>query len=92
MNAAGLVLHRLNPWMDLDAASDYSGVPVAELLAAASSGALAATVTHPRRPGEWMVRMDDIDMWVQRRSAPVTSQPPSPAIMQQGRSQRDLTA
>lgn len=73
MNAAGLVLHRLNPWMDLDAAADYSGVPVAELLAAASSGALPATVTHPRRPGDWMVRMDDVDMWAQRRSAPAIS-------------------
>jgi hypothetical protein len=24
-------------------------------------------VTHPRRPGDWMVRMGDVEMWAQRQ-------------------------
>lgn len=67
MNHVSMVLSRVNPWMDLEAAADYCGVPHAELLAAAAKGQLPATVTHPRRPGDWMVRLDDVDLWVTTR-------------------------
>ena len=53
--------------MDLPAAADYSGVPVPELLAAAVHGTLHATLTHPRRPSEWMVRLEDVEHYVQSR-------------------------
>lgn len=69
MNHLSMVLTRVNPWMDLEAAADYSGVSYAELVSAASSGRLAATLTHTRRPGEWMARLDDIDVWLASRTA-----------------------
>lgn len=56
-----------NNWMDLLVAADYVGVTHSELLAAASSGKLAATVTHPRRPGEWMVQMGEVELWARLR-------------------------
>lgn len=67
MFPVSLVLHRLNPWMDLEAAADYSGVAYAELLAAAAQGLLPATRHYPKRPGDWMVTMDDVDVWAETR-------------------------
>ena len=67
MDHVSTVISRANPWMDLEAAADYAGVPFAELLSAATRGLLTATVTHPRRPGEWMVRMDDVDQFAVQR-------------------------
>ncbi len=68
MNQVSMVISRLNPWMDLEAAADYSGLPFAELAAAATKGLLPVTRNHPRRPGDAMVRMDDIDLWVGART------------------------
>ena len=68
VGSVSMVLHRLNPWMDLEAAADYSGITFAELLAAAGQGALPATVTHPQRPGDWMVRMDDLELFSRARN------------------------
>ena len=67
MDHVSSAISRANPWMDLEAAADYVGVPFAELLSAATQGFLTATVTHPRRPGEWLVRMDDVDQFASRR-------------------------
>ncbi len=67
MNHFAMAIARINPWMDLEAAADYSGLPHAELLAAATKGLLPATVTHARRPGDWMVRMDDIELYAAQR-------------------------
>lgn len=68
MNQVSMVISRLNPWMDLEAAADYSGVPFSELAAATTKGLLPVTLDHPRRPGDAMVRMDDIDLWVGTRA------------------------
>ena len=54
MNYAPLLIPA-NNWMDLLVAADYVGVPYAELVAAATKGELDATVTHPQRPGDWVV-------------------------------------
>jgi hypothetical protein len=67
MNYAPL-LRPANNWMDLAVAADYVGVAYSVLLAAATRGDLNATVTHPRRPGEWMVRMGDVELWAQMRA------------------------
>ena len=56
-------------WMDRPAASRYARVPQSRLLSAASQGDLDAVVTHPRRPGEWMVRMHAIDRWLREQVA-----------------------
>jgi hypothetical protein len=66
MNYAPLLLPA-NNWMDLAVAADYVGVAYSVLLAAATRGDLQATVTHPRRPGDWMVRMGDVEMWAQQQ-------------------------
>lgn len=68
MNHLSMVLTRVNPWVDLGVAADYAGVPYAEVLAAACSGSLGATLTHSRRPGEWMIRLDDVDLWLGQRA------------------------
>lgn len=79
MFPVSMVIHRLNPWMDLEAAADYSGVAHAELLVAAAQGLLPATRNHPKRPGDWMVTMDDIDVWVDnRRKAATVPRHPRP--------------
>ena len=57
-----------NNWMDLAFAADYVGAPYAELVAAATKGELDATVTHPARMGDWMVRMGTVEEWARRRS------------------------
>ena len=62
-----------NNWMDLLVAADYVGVTYAELVAAATKGELDATVTHPRRPGDWMVRMGSVESWAERRSRPLSA-------------------
>ena len=62
-----------NNWMDLTVAADYVAVPYAELVAAATKGELDATVTHPRRPGDWMVRMGAVEEWARRRSLLLTA-------------------
>ena len=43
-------------------------MPYAELVAAATKGELDATVTHPARLGDWMVRMGTVEEWARRRS------------------------
>jgi hypothetical protein len=67
MNYAPLMFPGSN-WMDLLVAADYVGLPYAERVAAATKGELDATVTHPRRPGDWMVRMGSVESWAERRS------------------------
>jgi hypothetical protein len=67
MNYAPLLLPA-NNWMDLAVAADYVGVAYSVLLAAATRGDLTATVTHPRRPGDWMVRMGEVEMWARSRA------------------------
>ena len=67
MNYAPLLLPATN-WMDLLVAADYVEVPYAELVAAATKGELDATLTHPRRLGDWMVRMCDLEAWADRRT------------------------
>jgi hypothetical protein len=72
MNYAPLLIPA-NNWMDLLVAADYVGVPYAELVAAATKGELDATVTHPQRPGDWMVRMGTVEEWARRRSLLLTA-------------------
>jgi hypothetical protein len=67
MNYAPLLVPA-NNWMDLAVAADYVGVSYAEILAAATKGEIEATVTHPRRPGDWMVRMGEVEHWANRRT------------------------
>jgi hypothetical protein len=72
MNYAPLLVPA-NNWMDLAFAADYVGVPYAELVAAATKGELDATVTHPARLGDWMVRMGTVEEWARRRSMPMSA-------------------
>lgn len=62
-----------NNWMDLLVAADYVGVDHEELLAAAVSGELDASLAHPHRPGEWMVRMGTVEQWARMRSVPLSA-------------------
>lgn len=62
-----------NHWMDLLVAADYVGIAYDDLLAAAVSGELDASLTHPHRVGEWMVRMGTVEQWARLRGVRLLS-------------------
>ncbi len=62
-----------NHWMDLLVAADYVGVAYDDLLRAAETGDLDATTTHPRRPGDWMVRMGTVEHWARSHAVPLSA-------------------
>ncbi len=54
-------------WMDLSTAADYAGVADSELVDAVTTRQVRATTTHPRRLGDWMVPMTDVERWARHR-------------------------
>ena len=54
-------------WMDLAAAADFAGVSSGDLVDAVTNRQVRATTTHPRRMGDWMVPMTDVERWSRHR-------------------------
>ena len=50
-------------WMDLPTAADHVGVSYCTLVDAVTHREVRATTTHPRRPGDWLVPMIDVENW-----------------------------
>jgi hypothetical protein len=50
-------------WMELQDAAQYAGVRYDDLVDAVTTRQVRASTTHPARPGDWMVRMSDVDQW-----------------------------
>ncbi len=52
-----------NDWLDLVDAAEHADVPYREIVRAVTDRELTAITTHPRRPGDWLVREADVDAW-----------------------------
>ena len=59
----GPVVTIADHWMDLPTAADYAGVAYCTLVDAVTNRQVRATTTHPKRPGDWMVPMIDVEHW-----------------------------
>lgn len=64
----GATLHASDFWMGLQDASAYAGVGFDDLVEAITYQDVRASTTHPARPGDWMVRMSEVDLWVSARA------------------------
>jgi len=62
----GPALTTVDHWMDLPTAADYAGVTYCILVDAVTNRQVRATTTHPKRPGDWMVPMIDVDTWTRQ--------------------------
>ena len=51
-------------WMNMEEIAQYAGVGLPVVRAAIESRELNGVTTHPRNPGQWMVRRDEVDRWV----------------------------
>ena len=45
-----------NDWLDLVDAAEHADVPYRGIVRAVTDRELTAITTHPRRPGDWLVR------------------------------------
>ena len=54
-------------WLDLADVAEYAGMTRSAVLDAVAAGELTAVDSHPRRPGEWLVGMPEVQSWAQRR-------------------------
>ena len=58
-----------NNWVDLHLAAEYAGVAGDVLLQAVTTRGMRAITSHPDRPGDWMVQLADVDLWLRRRQS-----------------------
>ena len=56
-----------NNWVDLTLAADFAQLPVDVLVQAVTDRELRSVTSHPDRPGDWMVRLADVEQWWHRR-------------------------
>jgi hypothetical protein len=54
---------RLVTWMDPHQAAAYTEVPVVQIVRAIRDHQLPATTARVDRPGVWMMRSSDLDLW-----------------------------
>jgi len=50
-------------WMSIEEIARYVDANPSAVRAAIENRALEAVTTHPRNPGSWMVRRDEVDRW-----------------------------
>ncbi len=50
--------------MNIAEIARYAGTSPATVRAAIERRDLEAVTTHPRQPGQWMARQEDVDHWV----------------------------
>jgi hypothetical protein len=49
--------------MNIDEIAQFAGISAAAVRAAIEEPELNGVTTHPRNPGHWMVRRDEVDRW-----------------------------
>lgn len=62
--------------MNIAEIARYAGTSPATVRAAIERRDLEAVTTHPRSPGHWMVRRDEVDRWVAKLPKGERSAPP----------------
>ena len=67
MTAFQPIVRTSNNWLHLASAADYTGASRAELAQAIEPGELDALLVDDRDPSDLMVRMHDVEAWVDRR-------------------------
>lgn len=51
-------------WMNIDEIAQYAAVSPVTVRRAVEHRELNAVTTHPKTPGHWMVRRDEVDRWI----------------------------
>lgn len=55
-------------WLDLDCAAAIFGLTRREIVEAVTNHNIRATTAYPGHPGEWMVPMGDVELWIRQRN------------------------
>jgi excisionase family DNA binding protein len=56
-------------WMNIEEIAQYAGISLPVVRAAIESRDLNGVTTLPQNPGQWMVRRDEVDRWVDAAAA-----------------------